>query len=213
MPGMDGYELTRQLHAIDPTLPVLGLTAHAGAEAREQCLAAGMLAHIAKPIELDPLIKEILDHSRPPATANLAHAAAVEAAPAAMPQAPATQPAGNTGLVDWAALEVQFKGKTSFVTRIAGRALVSYRNSASQLRSLAAGDGELSELSFVAHAIKGSAGTLKATQIYELAATTDMAARAGDANSRALAGELADALDGLIRELEIRTGEQERILE
>ena len=28
-----------------------------------------------------------------------------------------------------------------------------------------------------------------------------------DANSRALAGELADALDGLIRELEIRTGE------
>ena len=124
-----------------------------------------------------------------------------------MPEAPAAKPADSTGIVDWAALEVQFKGKTSFVTRIAGKALISYRSSVIQLRALAAGDGELSELSFVAHAIKGSAGTLKATQIYELAATTDMAARAGDANSRALAGELADALDGLIRELEIRTGE------
>ena len=206
MPGMDGYELTRQLHTIDPELPVLGLTAHAGAEAREQCLASGMLAHIAKPIELDPLMKEILDHGR--------RSTAIEpGAHTAMPEAPAAEPAsstGGTGLVDWAALEAQFKGKTHFVTRIAGKALVSYRSSVTQLRGLAAGDGELSELSFVAHAIKGSAGTLKATQIYELAAATDMAARAGDANSRALAGELAAALDGLIRELEIRTGESER---
>ena len=121
------------------------------------------------------------------------------------PEAPAAKPADSTGIVDWVALEAQFKGKASFVTRIAGKALVSYRSSLTQLRALAAGDGELSELSFVAHSIKGSAGTLKAVQIYELAASTDMAARAGDDHSRTLASELADALDGLIRELEIRT--------
>ena len=203
MPGMDGYELTRRLHAIDPQLPILGLTAHAGAEARDHCLAAGMLSHIAKPIELGPLIKEILDHYRPSAIAASAHTAMPEAPE--VPEVPAAKPADSTGIVDWVALEAQFKGKASFVTRIAGKALVSYRSSLTQLRALAAGDGELSELSFVAHSIKGSAGTLKAVQIYELAASTDMAARAGDDHSRTLASELADALDGLIRELEIRT--------
>ena len=52
MPVMDGIEATRRLHALAPRLPVVGQTAHAFAEDGERCLAAGMVAHLAKPIDL-----------------------------------------------------------------------------------------------------------------------------------------------------------------
>jgi PAS domain S-box-containing protein len=53
MPVMDGYEATRRIRELAPGLPIIGQTAHAFDEDRDKCLAAGMAAHIAKPI--DPL--------------------------------------------------------------------------------------------------------------------------------------------------------------
>jgi CheY-like chemotaxis protein len=64
MPEMDGYTATREMLALDPTLPIVGLTAHAMAEERERCLKAGMVDHLAKPIEVEPLIAAILRHAR-----------------------------------------------------------------------------------------------------------------------------------------------------
>jgi CheY-like chemotaxis protein len=197
MPGMDGYELTRRIHEQHPALPILGLTAHADEETRARCLAAGMLAHIPKPISLDLLITEVCRHSRRPSTPRTGSATM----PATAPSPETTTPAG---MVDWSALETQFRGKASFVTRLADKALINYRTNAIRLRALAAGQGELSELSFVAHSIKGTAGTLKATAVYELAAATDQAAREGSPDSRSLAAELADQLDELTLELEAR---------
>jgi signal transduction histidine kinase/FixJ family two-component response regulator/HPt (histidine-containing phosphotransfer) domain-containing protein len=197
MPGMDGYELTRRIHEQHPALPILGLTAHADEETRARCLAAGMLAHIPKPISLDLLITEVCRHSRRPSTPRTGSATM----PATAPSPKTTTPAG---MVDWSALETQFRGKASFVTRLADKALINYRTNAIRLRALAAGQGELSELSFVAHSIKGTAGTLKATAVYELAAATDQAAREGSPDSRSLAAELADQLDELTLELEAR---------
>jgi two-component system sensor histidine kinase/response regulator len=53
MPEMDGLEATRRIRADDryASLPIIAMTAHAMAEERERCLAAGMNDHIAKPIE------------------------------------------------------------------------------------------------------------------------------------------------------------------
>ncbi|MDD5296332.1 MAG: PAS domain S-box protein [Rhodocyclaceae bacterium] len=62
MPGMDGYETTRRIVEIAPGLPIVGQTAHAMAEDREKCLAAGMVDHLAKPIEEDALLSVILKH-------------------------------------------------------------------------------------------------------------------------------------------------------
>ncbi|MCK6374351.1 MAG: ATP-binding protein [Zoogloea sp.] len=201
MPGMDGYALTSRLHALDPTLPVLGLTAHAGAEAREQCLASGMLAHIPKPLDLNTLVTEILRHCRKQATTE------ITAMSPDTPERTVPTSAPTHSLIDWQGLETQFKGKTAFVTRLASRALANYRTSVVRLRALAAGEGDLSELSFIAHSLKGTAGSLKAQTIYELAAQTDMSARAADPASRALASQLADGVDQMIVELEARTGE------
>jgi signal transduction histidine kinase/DNA-binding response OmpR family regulator len=59
MPGMDGLEATRRIRALPPPkgrVPVVALTASALPEQVEACRAAGMDAHLAKPIERDALL-------------------------------------------------------------------------------------------------------------------------------------------------------------
>jgi len=61
LPGIDGWEVTRQLKA-DPvtrTIPIIALTAHAMAGDRERALAAGCDDFDIKPIELDRLLGKI----------------------------------------------------------------------------------------------------------------------------------------------------------
>ncbi len=65
MPVMDGYEATRQIRALAPELPIIGQTAHALDEERAACLAAGMVDHLAKPIEPEAMVRSILRHRRP----------------------------------------------------------------------------------------------------------------------------------------------------
>ena len=66
MPVLDGYEATRRILAIAPGLPVVGQTAEAMAEERDRCLAAGMVAHVAKPIDLELLVATVVRHARRP---------------------------------------------------------------------------------------------------------------------------------------------------
>jgi signal transduction histidine kinase/CheY-like chemotaxis protein len=61
MPHMDGYELTRQLRAIEAEqhshtrTPVVAVTANAMKGEEERCLAAGMDAYLVKPVNIDLL--------------------------------------------------------------------------------------------------------------------------------------------------------------
>jgi hypothetical protein len=57
MPELDGYEATRQILALVPNLSIIGQTAHAFTEARDKCLAAGMVAYLAKPIDPQTLVE------------------------------------------------------------------------------------------------------------------------------------------------------------
>jgi CheY-like chemotaxis protein len=52
MPRVDGLEATRRIRALGPSgvLPVVAMTADAMPEDVARCLAAGMNAHMAKPI-------------------------------------------------------------------------------------------------------------------------------------------------------------------
>jgi len=62
MPGMDGYEVIRQLRKQPgfADLPVIALTARASEEDRQQCLAAGANDSVVKPLE-PQVLKRVLD--------------------------------------------------------------------------------------------------------------------------------------------------------
>ena len=68
MPGMDGYEATRQMRAFAPDLPVIGQTAHAMAEEHHKCRDAGMVDLVVKPIELEALVSTVRKHLSPMAS-------------------------------------------------------------------------------------------------------------------------------------------------
>ena len=61
LPGLDGWEATRQLKADPATraIPVIALTAHAMAGDREKALAVGCDDFDIKPIDLDRLLGKI----------------------------------------------------------------------------------------------------------------------------------------------------------
>ena len=63
MPVLDGIEAARQIRALDRAdvkeLPIIAMTANAGDEDRRQTKEAGMNEHVAKPVDVELLIKVI----------------------------------------------------------------------------------------------------------------------------------------------------------
>ena len=63
MPQMDGHEATRRIRALDRpdarTIPIIAMTASAFAEDVREAMAAGMSAHVAKPIDINVLERTV----------------------------------------------------------------------------------------------------------------------------------------------------------
>ncbi|OUL19954.1 response regulator [Nostoc sp. 106C] len=64
MPNEDGYTLLQKVRTLlqqqGANLPALAITAHAGAEDRQQAISAGFQLHLAKPIDPSELLKAVL---------------------------------------------------------------------------------------------------------------------------------------------------------
>jgi CheY-like chemotaxis protein len=63
MPEMDGFEATKAIRALDvpnaKSIPIIAMTANVFKEDVENCLSAGMDAHIGKPINIDEVIDKL----------------------------------------------------------------------------------------------------------------------------------------------------------
>lgn len=183
MPVLDGLTATRRLRELPGfgALPVLAMTAHTQAEERAQCLAAGMQGHIAKPLDVGRLVRE-LQRYRPP--------------PPAVPPPPVLDMA--TGLR-------QFDGQASLYRRtLQGFADQYLHGLAGWADWLAA--GEWIELRRAAHTLQGLAATLGAQPLHRAALALERSAAASDAGAAGsqlgrvdaalttLLGEVRDAL-------------------
>ena len=205
MPEMDGYEATRQILRLAPGLPVVGLTAYAMSEERERSRAAGMLDHVAKPVERETLIAAILRQVRPDASPIAAETAVP------LPSAEETEGSDAADLpecfIDWRTLEAKYLGQRDFLLRLL--TTLSQANAAKPKALHAAAQlGEAGRIAEIAHGIKGMGGDILPRPLRQLAARTERAARAEEPDAPLLAARLADALFLLLEEISAYLGDQ-----
>ncbi len=208
MPVMDGYEAAQLILAEHPDLPIIGLTAHALAEERARILAAGMVAHVSKPVQLDELVNTILTYLRSTSRDGISPP---DRPPVARPE-PASvgdHPARVMTVIDWAALDRRYSSHAGFVQKLLKLALMSNPETSQQLR-LAALTQDFAQIAFIAHSIKGTAVNLCAGPLAELAASCEMAARDEAFDAGEMANELALAVEQLLTAILDRLTEQAR---
>ena len=59
LPVMDGYEATRIIHQTLPSLPIIGLSAHAMQGDAEKAITSGCIDYLTKPVDEVLLLKKL----------------------------------------------------------------------------------------------------------------------------------------------------------
>ncbi|HXJ79892.1 MAG TPA: response regulator [Candidatus Methylomirabilis sp.] len=212
MPEMDGYRATAELRAERRfgSLPIVAMTAHATLEERQRCLAAGMNAHIAKPIDPAVLFETLGRFYQPTPEREVSQAGPADAPPqdAAPPRPPTrTSTDDDGGLPSVEGLDTadglrRVVGNRGLYVKLL-RQFVEQQGETPEdvARALRAGDHALAER--LAHTLKGVAGNLGAGRVQSAAAALEQAiggrgdAGAVEALRQRVAGELHALLDRL----------------
>jgi len=174
MPVMDGLTATRQIRA-NPRwreLPVLAMTANAMLSDREQCLAAGMNAHLAKPIDPDELFALLLQWL--PAAAEQ---------PVLSPGASVLPSVADAVFPAIAGVDVQAGLRRVLNKRAAYEALLrkfiqGQADAVEQARRLL-GEGRLDDAIRALHTLKGTAATIGAESLASQADALEEALKQG----------------------------------
>ncbi len=194
MPVMDGNEAARRIRELAPRLPIIGLTAHAFSQAREEALRSGMVDYITKPYMLDTLVQAVLKHvSRTPESPMNV----VPPSSSTSPSAPAQRP---TPEVDWASMHQHFAPQPGVLGALISVARQTLPGVAEQL-DLALQTSDLARLAKVAHEIKGIALNLRTPGLTELATRTQDQARQAEPQATELGQLLSGHLRGFLAEL------------
>jgi two-component system sensor histidine kinase/response regulator len=191
MPVMDGWEATRRIRSESRwhDLPILAMTAHAFAEERDRCLAAGMQDHLTKPIDPDRLYQALTAYKPESSAPSPAAAPAAAApAPAPAPPGPSLDPpsAVNPGAkpldrlreagVDVAGALRRTAGDESLYLKLLNSFATTQRTAVEQVeQALASGDHATAER--LVHTIKGVAGNLGAMVLHSSADALEHALR------------------------------------
>jgi two-component system sensor histidine kinase/response regulator len=183
MPEMDGFEATEVIRREDaaagvPRVPIIALTANAMSGDRERCLEAGMDDYLSKPMRMHELAA-VLARWAPRVEQNLLDATALE---------------------ELQALGVP--GGPNPVARMVELFIVDSQRRLERLND-AIQRQDAAEVQRLAHAQKGSSGTIGAREVGALAAELDELAR----------GENLDGAADLFKALQAAFGRTQRALE
>ena len=211
MPEMDGFQATSALRADArfARLPIIAMTAHATLEERQRCLAAGMNAHVAKPIDPALLFDTLARFYQPPpergAAANsVGRASGSDGSSPSAPRAAAVVDAGGPAVegLDTADGLLRVAGNKSLYTKLLRQFVEQQATAAAHIaEALNAGDHATAER--LAHTVKGVAGNLGAGPVHRSASALEqaIASRSDAKGIEALRLGLATDLDGLIDHL------------
>lgn len=103
-------------------------------------------------------------------------------------------------LIDWPALEQRYREQPEFLLKLLTLTLQTHADSSITLRA-AVHSGDSAQSIFIAHSIKGTAGSILATRTANLASRTENAYRGTQGGADALALQLADNLEALVKEI------------
>lgn len=191
MPEMDGLEATRIIRAETASMPIpiVAMTASAMSSDRAQCIEAGMVDFMPKPVEPDLLFRVLLRWVKPRLDAS-----------GVVPEVPPATPAAEDGEIALPAIDGldqasglrRVMGKRSrYVAMLRNFASAEAGTAAEIRRAIAAADHQTAQR--LAHTLKGLAGNIGASRLQAAARDVEAALRDGqDATA------LIDALDPVL---------------
>jgi two-component system sensor histidine kinase/response regulator len=161
MPVMDGITATREIRkdARFKDLPVVAMTANAMQDDSDRCMAAGMIDHVAKPIEPEILWKALLKWIKP------RHMAEAEIEQQAVQDV--NLPSSIDGLDMLDGLR-RVRGKKPLYLSILRRFIIGQKSAAAEIFEALEGNAWDTAKRF-AHTLKGVSGTIGATNLQQLA--------------------------------------------
>jgi CheY-like chemotaxis protein/HPt (histidine-containing phosphotransfer) domain-containing protein len=158
MPEMDGHEATRVIRSTlnNPSLPIIAMTAHALQSEQENCLKSGMNDYVSKPVDPDKLLAVLARWIKP--------------RPGPRPEVPSDK-APEDLLEHLPGIDVEealkrLRGNRKLLVKLLSDFGCDYDGIIGQIRDGLA-QGDMTLVRRTVHTLKGVAGNLSATEVYE----------------------------------------------
>jgi len=192
MPDLDGFEASLQIRATagpNQQTPIIAMTAHVMPGDRQRCLDAGMVDYVSKPIDTRKLF-QILERWTSQSSGEKASPSGRNAKILPSPDA----------VLDIQSALKRFSDDSNFYQSLLDEFLKDLPGKIDEMKN-AYSKGNLKQLAFLAHNLKGVAANFGAGQLYSLAASLDEASKKQDDEA---AGLLMPELEMAVDKVKIR---------